>query len=91
MIDRSPADRSPATDEAAGCQECAADGSAWVHLRRCLTCGHVGCCDSSRGRHASAHHRATGHPVVASHQPGEEWGWCYPDRTFLDFSRLLRS
>jgi CPA1 family monovalent cation:H+ antiporter len=63
----------------AGCQDCIAAGQRWVHLRLCLTCGHVGCCDSSRGRHASAHHRETGHPVMRSLEPGESWRWCFVD------------
>ncbi|MEU8517032.1 UBP-type zinc finger domain-containing protein [Kitasatospora sp. NPDC048722] len=71
-------------DESAGCQECLAAGAGWVHLRRCLTCGHVGCCDSSRGRHASRHYRDTGHPLAASHQPGEDWAWCFADRVLLE-------
>jgi uncharacterized UBP type Zn finger protein len=62
------------------CQECAADGkSTWAHLRMCLTCGHVGCCDSSPQRHATAHFEATGHPVMRSIEPGETWRWCYVD------------
>ena len=69
---------------APGCEECLATGGSWVHLRRCQTCGHVGCCDQSVGRHATAHFRATGHPVARSHQPGEEWGWCYVDRVEFD-------
>jgi uncharacterized UBP type Zn finger protein len=77
-------------DEPAACQECAESGAAWVHLRRCLSCGHIGCCDSSGGRHATRHHHATGHPVVASHQPGETWGWCYPDHAFLEFEESPR-
>jgi uncharacterized UBP type Zn finger protein len=64
---------------AAGCQDCVALGRHWVHLRLCLTCGHVGCCDSSPGRHASAHHRETGHPVMRSFEPGESWRWCFVD------------
>ena len=52
----------------------------WFHLRLCLTCGHVGCCDSSPGKHASAHFRGTGHPIVRSFQPGENWGWCFERR-----------
>ncbi|MEV6606857.1 UBP-type zinc finger domain-containing protein [Kutzneria sp. NPDC051319] len=64
----------------AGCQDCVALGAQrWVHLRLCLTCGHVGCCDSSPGRHASAHHRETGHPVMRSLEPGESWRWCFVD------------
>jgi phosphoenolpyruvate-protein phosphotransferase len=62
-----------------GCEECLAAGTAWVHLRLCLTCGHVGCCDSSPGRHATRHAHATSHPVIASYEPGERWAWCYVD------------
>jgi hypothetical protein len=58
-------------------------GSAWVHLRLCLTCGHVGCCDSSPLRHARAHAFADGHPIVQSFEPGEDWRWCYVDETFV--------
>ncbi len=68
---------SPITPE--GCQECLAEGLSWVNLRLCLTCGHVGCCDSSQGRHASAHFAGTGHPVMRSFEPGEEWRWCFVD------------
>lgn len=64
---------------AAGCEECLAMGDTWVHLRQCLSCGHVGCCDSSKNRHATAHFRGTHHPVIKSFQPGEDWGWCYVD------------
>lgn len=60
-----------------GCQECDASGSWWVHLRRCAACGHVGCCDSSLNRHATAHARATGHRYVQSFEPGEVWWWDY--------------
>lgn len=60
-----------------GCEECLKLGMGWVHLRICLTCGHVGCCDSSPGRHATRHFHATSHPVVASWEPGERWTWCY--------------
>jgi uncharacterized UBP type Zn finger protein len=66
-----------------GCEECLQLGSAWVHLRLCLTCGHVGCCDSSPGRHATAHHRTAGHPVVRSFEPGEDWRWCYVDEVIV--------
>jgi CPA1 family monovalent cation:H+ antiporter len=63
-----------------GCEECLAEGyHDWVHLRLCLACGHVGCCDSSPRRHATAHFRQTGHPVVRSFEPGESWRWCYVD------------
>ena len=60
-----------------GCVECDETGGWWVHLRRCARCGHVGCCDSSPSQHATAHHRATGHPVVQSYEPGEDWFWDY--------------
>ena len=61
------------------CTDCAAVGGEWVHLRRCLTCDHVACCDSSPARHATAHHQATGHPVITSAEPGERWRWCFVD------------
>ncbi|GKQ35594.1 UBP-type zinc finger domain-containing protein [Streptomyces sp. A012304] len=60
-----------------GCAACDADGGWWFHLRRCAACGHVGCCDSSPAQHATAHWKATGHPVVRSFEPGEEWFWDY--------------
>jgi uncharacterized UBP type Zn finger protein len=63
-----------------GCPECVADGHTdWVHLRTCLTCGYVACCDSSPRRHASAHFEETGHPVMRSYEPGETWRWCFVD------------
>jgi hypothetical protein len=55
-------------------------GARWVHLRRCVECGHIGCCDSSPNKHATAHNAATGHPIIRSFEPGEEWFWCYPDQ-----------
>ncbi|MFC7358989.1 UBP-type zinc finger domain-containing protein [Nocardioides astragali] len=58
-----------------GCVECEEDGGWWVHLRRCAQCGHVGCCDTSPAQHATAHHQATGHPVIQSYEPGEDWFW----------------
>jgi CPA1 family monovalent cation:H+ antiporter len=66
-----------------GCEECLAQGSRWVHLRLCLACGHVGCCDSSPNRHATAHYAAAGHPVIRSYQPGEDWRWCYLDQVLV--------
>lgn len=69
---------------AAGCEDCLRMGGQWVHLRLCLTCGHVGCCDSSPHRHATAHWHASGHPVIRSFEPGEEWMWCYPDELFFE-------
>ena len=62
-----------------GCEECLAQGGRWVHLRMCMVCGHIGCCDSSPGRHATAHFEATGHPLIQSFEPGEDWWWCYVD------------
>ena len=62
-----------------GCEECLASGDRWVHLRLCLICGHVGCCDSSPNRHATGHYRAVGHPLIRSFEPGERWMYCYPD------------
>ena len=67
-----------------GCEECLTAGTSWVHLRLCLTCGHVGCCDSSPGRHATRHAHATSHPVIASYEPGERWAWCYTDQVEVD-------
>jgi len=61
----------------AGCEECLAMGDTWVHLRLCVHCGHVGCCDDSKNRHATKHHAQTGHAVVRSQEPGETWMWCY--------------
>jgi len=70
-------------DAVDGCEDCVRSGSGWVHLRICLECGHVGCCDSSPNRHASAHAEASGHPIVRSLEPGEVWSWCYPDGLVL--------
>jgi uncharacterized UBP type Zn finger protein len=66
-----------------GCEECLKVGGRWVHLRLCLTCGHVGCCDSSPGRHATKHFHNTTHPVIASFEPGERWAWCFVDEQDL--------
>jgi uncharacterized UBP type Zn finger protein len=74
----------PVTPSGKGCAECLASGSRWVHLRLCLACGHVGCCDSSPHRHATGHFHATGHPVIKSFEPGEDWAWCYPDERTLE-------
>jgi len=67
-----------------GCKECLESGDEWVHLRLCMTCGHVGCCDSSPNRHATRHHHATKHPVIKSFEPGEDWGWCYVDEEMVE-------
>ena len=70
-------------EEVPGCAACLAMGGAWCHLRICLKCGNVGCCDSSPNRHATAHAKDSGHPIVRSIQPGEDWAWCYVDRIAL--------
>jgi uncharacterized UBP type Zn finger protein len=67
-----------------GCEECLQMGGSWVHLRLCMICGHIGCCDNSPGQHATAHFHATNHPILRSFEPGEDWGWCYPDELMLD-------
>ena len=68
------------TPSADGCEDCLRIGSWWVHLRICLTCGHMGCCDSSPNRHATRHSRKSGHPLVQSREPGEDWIWCNVDQ-----------
>lgn len=72
------------TRPAPGCEDCMKIGARWVHLRACLTCGHVGCCDSSPNKHATAHFRGTRHPIISSAEPGEAWCWCYLDERTLD-------
>ena len=66
-----------------GCEDCLLTGDPWLHLRICLSCGHVGCCDDSPNRHATAHFHGTTHPIVRSLEPGEDWSWCYADHVFL--------
>jgi len=66
------------------CEDCVKIGARWVHLRLCLICGHVGCCDSSPNKHASRHYAKTGHPLVRSIEPGENWIWCYVDELVLE-------
>ncbi|HEY3758659.1 MAG TPA: UBP-type zinc finger domain-containing protein [Solirubrobacteraceae bacterium] len=66
-----------------GCEDCLAIGGKWLHLRICLQCGHVGCCDDSPNRHASAHNASSGHPIIRSLQPGEVWSWCYVDEVLM--------
>ena len=66
-----------------GCEDCLKTGDKWVHLRSCLVCGHVGCCDSSPNRHATRHFEETGHPLIRSIEPGEQWSWCYVDEIGL--------
>ena len=67
-----------------GCEECIRLGDEWVHLRLCMTCGRVGCCDDSKNRHASKHARRDKHPIIRSFEPGEDWGWCFVDEIDLD-------
>ncbi len=71
------------TPSAAGCEECLKTGDHWVHLRICTACGHVGCCNSSKGKHAAAHFHAAGHPIIKSFEKGEDWMWCFIDETYL--------
>jgi len=66
-----------------GCEECLAMGDTWVHLRECLVCGHVGCCDSSKNRHATKHFSHTHHPIMQSIEPGEDWRWCFVDQRLV--------
>ena len=67
------------------CPECVALGDAWVHLRTCQECGHVGCCDSSQNKHATQHYHATQHPVTTSAEPGERLAFCFPDRGMVEY------
>ena len=71
----------------AGCEECLAAGDTWVHLRLCRTCGHVGCCDESKNKHATKHFRATQHPIITSLEPGEDWSWCFVDELAMELER----
>jgi CPA1 family monovalent cation:H+ antiporter len=69
------------------CEECLKEGTQWVHLRECMTCGHVGCCDSSPRRHATRHFHETQHPVMRSVEPGEHWTWCYVHKVTGELAR----
>ena len=71
----------------AGCEECLAAGDTWLHLRLCRTCGHVGCCDDSKNRHATKHFRETQHPIMTSLEPGEDWTWCFVDEMVMELGR----
>ena len=66
------------------CEECAKTGDKWVHLRMCLVCGKVGCCDSSKNKHATKHFHPTGHPIIQSFDPGEDWRWCYVNQVMVN-------
>jgi len=72
------------TPRAKGCEECLKTGDKWVHLRLCMSCGHVGCCDDSKNKHATKHYHETGHPIIKSFELRENWGYCYPDELFFD-------
>lgn len=71
-------------DRIAGCEECLKTGDGWVHLRMCMTCGKVGCCDSSPNRHASRHAAEAAHPIIRSAEPGEDWSWCFVDEVAFE-------
>ena len=79
------------TPSAKGCEECLRIGSEWLHLRICRSCGHVGCCDDSPSRHATAHAHATSHAIIRSLEPGEEWSWCYVDEVAFVLSGIRGS
>jgi uncharacterized UBP type Zn finger protein len=74
----------PVKPSGTGCKECLEMGDTWVHLRECLSCGHIGCCDSSKNKHATKHFRQSKHPIIQSFEPGENWRWCYVDEVFID-------
>ena len=84
MADVIPGINPDAKPSGTGCTECEAAGGWWFHLRRCAECGHIGCCDSSPSQHASAHSAASGHPLIRSFEPGEDWFWSYPEEAFYD-------
>jgi hypothetical protein len=84
-LDTVDADAKPSSE---GCEDCLRIGGRWLHLRMCRECGHVGCCDSSPNKHATAHFHAVGHPLVSSFEPGEDWWWCYADEIALTVGDL---
>jgi uncharacterized UBP type Zn finger protein len=71
-----------------GCEDCLLTGDPWLHLRICLECGHVGCCDDSPNRHARAHAQSSGHPIIRSLEPGETWSWCFPDEVAMRIAEV---
>jgi hypothetical protein len=73
------------TPKTSGCEQCIAMGDTWEHLRLHRTCGHVGCCDDSKNKHATKHFHSTRHPIVTPLEPGEDWSWCYVDEVVMDF------
>jgi uncharacterized UBP type Zn finger protein len=74
--------------EVPGCEDCLKTGEPWLHLRICLECGKVGCCDDSPNRHATAHAKPSGHPIIRSIEPGEEWSWCYIDEEMMNIPEV---
>jgi Zn-finger in ubiquitin-hydrolases and other protein len=74
-----------------GCVECLANDGWWVQLRRCAICGHIGCCDSSPNKHATKHAHVTGHPIIQSYEPNEDWLWCYIDKVTFDIPMMSSS
>ena len=76
-------DAQPVTALSEGCEQCIALGDSWVHLRVCVICGQVGCCDQSKNKHATKHYHETGHPTIRSFEPGETWMYCYEDEVFM--------
>ena len=87
-LDRIEVTEVPETIE--GCEECLKIGGTWVHLRMCMTCGKIGCCDDSPNRHATGHHGESGHPIIRSAEPGEEWSWCYIDEVAFALAGIRR-
>jgi uncharacterized UBP type Zn finger protein len=87
-VDTIVADVAPSSN---GCEDCLLIGTTWMHLRRCMWCGHVGCCDSSPMRHATAHFHEMGHPIVQSFEPGEDWLWCYVDDVGFEIESMMHS
>lgn len=74
----------PVRPSTQGCEECLQSHGVWVHLRLCMSCGHVGCCDNSPNKHATKHAHRTHHPVIRSYEPGEDWAYCYPHDQFIE-------
>jgi uncharacterized UBP type Zn finger protein len=77
--------------EVEGCEDCLREGDVWLHLRICLECGHVGCCDDSPGKHATGHATETGHPLIRSLEPGEDWCWCFSDEIGMRIPQVTGS
>ena len=71
-----------------GCEECMTADGWWMHLRRCVTCGHIGCCDDSPNKHATSHAKESGHPIIQSYEPGEDWLWCYVDERMFELPSM---